>query len=81
MTSDGWSDVHRRPITTFMLVTRESAVRKCSVTAGAVTLTRPGSHGVAGRGSQVLAGVAGRGSQVCDPVRPRQPWRRLGADA
>jgi hypothetical protein len=26
MTSDGWSDVQRRPITNFMLVTRESAV-------------------------------------------------------
>ena len=38
-----------------------------------VTRTRPGSHGVVGRGSQVLGGVAGRGSQVCDPARPRQP--------
>ena len=33
LTSDGWSDVHRRPITNFMFVTRESAVRNCSVTA------------------------------------------------
>ena len=31
LTSDGWIDVHRRPITNFMLVTRESAVFTKSV--------------------------------------------------
>ena len=31
LASDGWSDVHRRPITNFMLVTRESAVFMKSV--------------------------------------------------
>jgi hypothetical protein len=31
MASDGWSDLQRRPITNFMLVTRESAVFLMSV--------------------------------------------------
>ena len=71
LTSDGWSDVHRRPITTFMLVTRESAVRKCSVTAGAQPRTRPGSHGVAGCRFWPGSRVAGRRSATpCDPANP-----------
>ena len=42
------------------------ATRRASILyPAAVTRTRPGSHG-----------VAGRGSQVCDPVRPRNPGRR-----
>ena len=40
---------------------------KCSGRAG-----RPGSLGVAGRGSLILRGVAGRGARVGDPPRPCQ---------
>ena len=63
----------------FMLVTRESALmtqtiymRRCDPGwAG-----RPGSLGVAGRGSLISPGVAGRGARVGDPPRPCQPWPR-----
>ena len=62
MASDGWSDVLRRPITSFMLVSRESAVRKCSVTAGGCD---PDKARVArGRGSRVADFGRGRGSRV-----------------
>ena len=60
----------------FMLISRESAlmtqtiyVRRCDPGwAG-----RPGSLGVAGRGSLISPGVAGRGARVGDPPRPCQP--------
>ena len=34
LTSDGWSDVQRRPITNFMLVTRESAFKRLNESHG-----------------------------------------------
>ena len=46
------------------------AFDKCPGRAG-----RPGSLGVAGRGSLISPGVAGRGARVGDPPRPCQPWR------
>ena len=66
--------MQRQPLTNFMLVTRESAlmtqtiyVRRCDPGwAG-----RPGSLGVAGRGSLISPGVAGRGSATPrDPANP-----------
>ena len=34
LTSDGWSDVHRRPVTNFMLVTRERFTRESAPLSG-----------------------------------------------
>ena len=70
---DGWSDVQRRPITNFMLVTRESAMFMKSISQGrgprrALPPDDPGVvtwHGA-------LRG-AGRGALVSAPQRPCQP--------
>ena len=67
-----------------MLVTRERAlmtqtiyVRRCDPGwAG-----RPGSLGVAGRGSLISPGVAGRRARIGDPPRPCQPWVALARDS
>ena len=50
------------------------AFDKCSGRAG-----RPGSLGVAGRGSLISPVVAGHGARVGDLPRPCQPWRGLRA--
>jgi hypothetical protein len=50
LTSDGWSDVQRRPLTIFMLVTRESAERgrvQCALRRAARGRPAAGVHAVA----------------------------------